>query len=609
MMNNYGIDIWGKGNFIIDDDMLRINNEFKPSLLEITREIQAQGVHGPILLRFPELIERQIDLLYSNFQLSIEENGYQGTFNAVFPLKVNQFPQVINPLMRYGEKYQYGLEAGSKAELILAMKKAPIGHPITVNGFKDIEMITLGFIAAQMDHNITLTIEGINELNSIIEVIKATNLKVPKIGIRIRLHNTGSGTWAKSGGINSKFGLTSTELLEAITLLQEHELLEQFTMLHFHIGSQIEDITVIKRALREVGNIYAELKKLGARQLSALNIGGGMAVEYAQHPAKRMTNYDVREFSNDVVFLLREIMNNKGVEHPDIYTESGRFIVASHAVLVTPVLELFSQDYNKRQLRLGDSNPPLINELKALYNELTPYNCIEYLHDALDHIESLLTLFDLGYITLNDRSNAEILVHQIIKKSLYLSQESQTPELERLQAKLQERYLINSSFFQSLPDFWGLQQNFPVMPIHRLDSRPIRAASLWDITCDSDGEIPFNTETPLYLHDVDLESEDYFLAFFNVGAYQETLGMNHNLFSHPTECTIRYDETGFIIGDLIKSDSILHDIKELGYNQELLFETLMAELEKSKFDDPKEKQQTMEKLKQILSENGYLKTI
>lgn len=608
-MNNYGIDIWGKGNFIIDDDKLRLNNEFKPSLLEITREVQAQGIHGPILLRFPELIERQIALLYSNFHLSIEENGYKGRFHAVFPLKVNQFPQVIKPLIASGKKYQYGLEAGSKAELILAIKETPIGNPITVNGFKDIEMITLGFIAAQIGHDITLTIEGINELNSIIEVIKTTELKVPKVGIRIRLHNTGSGTWAKSGGINSKFGLTSTELLEAITLLKENQLLPRFTMLHFHIGSQIEDIITIKKALREIGNIYAELKKLGANQLSVLNIGGGMAVEYAQHPAKRVTNYDIREFSNDVVFLLKEIMNNKGVEHPDIYTESGRFIVASHAVLVTPVLELFTQDYNKRQLNLGDSNPPLINELKLLYDDLTPYNCIEYLHDALDHIESLLTLFDLGYITLNDRSNAEILVHQIIKKSLYLSQETQTPELERLQAKLQERYLVNSSFFQSLPDFWGLQQNFPVMPIHKLDIRPIRAASLWDITCDSDGEIPFSTETPLYLHDVDLESEDYFLAFFNVGAYQETLGMNHNLFSHPTECTIRYDETGYVINELIKSDSISHGIKELGYDQELLFETLTNELEKSVFDKPNEKSQTVDKLKQILLQNGYLNNI
>jgi len=608
-MHSYGIDIWGKGNFIIDEDLLRLNNEFKPALLDIIREIQNRGIHGPVLLRFPELIERQIQLLYSNFHLSIDEIGYQGKFNAVFPLKVNQFPQVVNAIIKYGEKYQYGLEAGSKAELILAMTKTPMGCPITVNGFKDIEMISLGFMAAQMGHNITLTIEGINELNGIISVAHSTRLKIPKIGIRIRLHNTGSGTWAKSGGIHAKFGLTSTELLEAIKLLQKNDLLDQFTMLHFHIGSQIEDITTVKRALREVGNVYAELKKLGADKLKALNIGGGMAVEYAQHPSKRVTNYEIREFSNDVVFLLQEIMDHKGVEHPDIFTESGRFIVASHAVLVTPVLELFTQDYNKRQLNLSDSNPPLINELKALYDELTPYNCIEYLHDALDHIESLLTLFDLGYINLNDRSNAEILVHQIIKKSLYLSQEAPTPELERLQAKLQERYLINSSFFQSLPDFWGLQQHFPVMPLHKLDSRPMRAASLWDITCDSDGEIPFNVETPLYLHDVDLDTEDYFLAFFNVGAYQETLGMNHNLFSHPTECSIHCDETGFRISDLNKSNSILDSMDELGYQQQNIFSQLLNSLEQSHFNNPDEKGPTLDNFKLILMQNGYLNTI
>jgi len=279
-------------------------------------------------------------------------------------------------------------------------------------------------------------------------------------------------------------------------------------------------------------------------------------------------------------------------------------------VLITPVLELFSQDYNKHQLNLSKSNPPLINELKALFDDLTAYNCIEYLHDALDHIESLLTLFDLGYITLNDRSNAaEILVHQIIKKSLYLSQENQTPELERLQAKLQERYLINSSFFQSLPDFWGLQQHFPVMPLHKLDSRPMRAASLWDITCDSDGEIPFNVDAPLYLHDVDLETEDYFLAFFNVGAYQETLGMNHNLFSHPTECTVSFDKTGFVLSEIIQSSSILECIGELGYPQKNLVDSLLKSLQLSDFEDPDEKDKTIVKLKEILLQNGYLNTI
>ena len=347
------------------------------------------------------------------------------------------------------------MEAGSKAELALAMAKTPLGSPITVNGFKDEEMVTLSFIAAQMGHDITITIEGIGELEWIIDVAQSCNLKVPNIGIRIRLQSEGSGIWAKSSGLSAKFGLTSTELIEAMSMLQEHNMVEHFTMIHFHVGSQMQDISTLKRVLRESGNIYAELKKMGASALGAINIGGGLAVEYSQHTSTRLRNYTLEEFSNSVVFLLREIMNAKGVDHPDIYTESGRFIVASHSVLISPVLELFSHDYQEKSLKLKEKNPPLIEELRELNSLLSPRTCIEYMHDALDHMESLLTLFNLGHIDLLDRSNAEILVHQIIKKSLYLSQDNLVPEIERLQVKLQERYLINSSIFQSIPDYWG----------------------------------------------------------------------------------------------------------------------------------------------------------
>jgi arginine decarboxylase len=607
-MHNYGIELWANNNFIIDKGLVKLNNRLKPSLLEISKKIQAEARQGPVLLRFPELIQQQIEQLFSNFKFSINDNNYKGNFYAVYPLKVNQNPQVVDSIIDYGKKYRYGLEAGSKAELILAMDKTPLGSPITVNGFKDTDMITLGFIAAQMGHNITLIIEGINELKMIIDVAKKTKLTMPKVGIRIRLHSKGSGTWERSGGINSKFGLTSTELLESILLLQKNDLLDFFTMLHFHIGSQIEDITTVKKALREVGNIYAELKKMGAENLSALNIGGGLAVEYAQHKSQKLTNYDLREFSNDVIFLIGEIMDRKEVAHPDIYTESGRFIVASHAVLIAPVLELFSQDYNKRQLNLAANNPPLIDELKVLYDELSAKNCIEYLHDALDHIESLLTLFDLGYISLQDRSNAEILVHQIIKKSLYFYPDGQTPELECLQTKLQERYLINSSFFQSLPDFWGLQQQFPVMPIHKLDQKSLRAASLWDITCDSDGEIPFNSDAPLYLHDVDIETEDYCLAFFNVGAYQETLGMKHNLFSKPTECSITFNEKDYLISELIHSESIQNTMLSLGYHQFELLNNLKEKLGNAHYKNIEEQTKIVDSLRQILLQNCYLNT-
>jgi arginine decarboxylase len=607
-MENYGIDVWSNNNFIVDSGQIRLNYKCMPSLLEIVEEIRSGDVRGPILLRFPHLIKSQIRTLYSHFDRAIEQNNYNGEFKAVFPLKVNQLPNAVDAIATQGKEFNYGFEAGSKAELILAMSKTPKDAYITVNGFKDKEMITLGFIAAQSGHNITMTIEGLGELETIIEVANECKLKVPQIGLRVRLHSSGSGIWAKSGGMDAKFGLTSTEIIEAIELLEEENLLQNLTMIHFHIGSQISDIAPLKKALREAGNIYAELKKMGADGLNNINIGGGLAVEYNQHSHVSSRNYSIAEFTSSVVFLLGEIMNAKNVPHPNIFTESGRFISASHAVLITPVLELFTHDYQEVHLEFKQVNPPLIEELRELNKLLNNNNCMEYLHDALDHMESLLTLFDLGYIDLQDRSNAEILVHNIIKRALYLKSTNTTKELERLQEKLQERYLINASIFQSLPDYWGLGQHFPVMPLHHLNTTPLRAASLWDITCDSDGEIGFNPKKPLYLHDVNLDEEEYFLGFFNVGAYQETLGMAHNLFTHPSEYTITIDEQNYYISKAKESKNLLEILSSIGYDSAKIEKQLKDDLLGSTFVSDEQKSDTLAKLELFLSQNGYLRT-
>ena len=607
-MNNYGIDIFSNDNFTINNGELKLNYKSKPSVINIVQQIRSEGIRGPMLLRFPHLIKKQIKNLYNNFNDAMVENNYNGSFNAVFPLKVNQFPNALEAIVEQGKEFKYGLEAGSKAELVLAMSQVEPGCDITINGFKDEEMITLAFIGASSGHNITLTIEGLNELETIIEVAKNTNYKVPNIGIRIRLHSAGSGAWAKSGGMDAKFGLTSTEIIEAVSLLREANLLDSLSMVHFHIGSQMSDIAPLKKALREAGNIFAELRMMGAKSLENINIGGGLAVEYEQHEDKMSHNYSVKEFSSSVVFLLGEIMDAKDIKHPNIYTESGRYVVASHAVLVAPVLELFSQDYHERLLNLKEVNPPLVEELVSLNSMISHKTSIEYLHDALDHQESLFTLFDLGYIDLQDRSNAEILVHNIIKKALYIEGFEGSRELELLQARLQERYLVNLSIFQSLPDYWGIKQNFPVMPIHKLNKKPIRAASLWDITCDSDGEIGFNPSKPLHLHDVDLDNEEYFLGFFNVGAYQETLGMNHNLFSRPNEYTINITDQGYEVSNPIESENILDILNNIGYKSENILKKLENNIIQSDFIEEKEKGDTLTKLKTYLEQNGYLRT-
>ncbi len=615
MNKNYGITIWGDNNFIIKNSTVNVNYKSEPSLLEITQDVRNRGYKGPLLLRFPHLIKKQISTLYNEFNRAKKEFEYRGKFQAVFPLKVNQFPNFVNSLMEVSKEFNYGLEAGSKAELLIAITHTPIGAPITVNGFKDKEMISLCFLAAQMGHNITLTIEGIGEIETIIEVNKEFNLgkeKVitPKIGVRIRLHSAGIGVWAKSGGYSSKFGLSSTELLEAYDLIKKHNLLQQFWMIHFHIGSQMSEIAPLKKALREAGNIYADLKNRGAFALNAVNIGGGLAVEYSQQKENKEVNYSLKEFANDVVFVMKEISKHKNIEEPDIFTESGRFIASSHAVLIAPVLELFSQDYHEKSLRLKENNPPLIAELNDLWISLNRSNAREYLHDALDHMESLLTLFDLGYIDLEDRSNTEILVNLIIKKSILLLDNDTTKELKKLQNKIQERYLVNFSVFQSLPDFWGLQQHFPMMPIDKLDIKATNPATIWDITCDSDGEIPFDDNAPLYLHDVNVTKDEYFLAFFLTGAYQEVLGMKHNLFTHPTEVTIKFDENNlYYIENLTESKNIMDVLDEINYDKNHIDKKLKNLIEESTIIKKKEKRELQNRLNFYLNENSYLKTI
>lgn len=596
-MDTYGIDIWGDNNFLIENGLAKVNHDCKPSLISIVQEVREQDFKGPLLLRFPHITKKQISTLYKTFSNSIQEYKYKGSFNAVFPLKVNQLPTFIQPLIKGGEEFNYGLEAGSKAELIIAMTYNNMNAPITVNGFKDKEMVHLAFIARSKGHNITLIIEGLNELETIIEVQKQTSLPCPNIGLRVRLHSGGSGIWAKSGGINSKFGLTSTEILEAYELVEKNNMIEFLTMIHFHIGSDMNSIKPLKKALREAGHIYAELKNLGASNLNNINIGGGLAVEYSAYERSRF--YSLREFASDVIFTLKDIAKQKGVEEPNIFTESGRFISAASTVLVTPVLELFSSEYELEHLKLKEVNPPLIHELNELFKDITKRTAHEYMHDSIDHMESLLTLFDLGYIDLQDRSNAEILTHQIIKKAISLLEIDDFEELRKLDENIQEKYLLNFSIFQSLPDYWGIKQEFPIMPLTHLDKKPTRSASLWDITCDSDGELPFNSEKPLYLHDINLNKEDYFLGFFNVGAYQDTLGMKHNLFSHPTEVNVVFKDGNVVLEKIIESQTIIDILEDIDYDTQDIKEKL-----KENLDD-----NTFKILEKYLNENSYLKTI
>lgn len=609
-MKDYGISIWGSDNFTIKNGRVCVNFGKKPALIDIVKTLRNDGYKGPLLLRFPHLIQKQIQRIYTKFEKAKKEFNYKGAFNAVYPLKVNQYPGFVKNLVKFGKDYNYGLEAGSKAELLLAMAYNNDNAPITVNGFKDRELINMGFIAKEMGHNITLTIEGLNELESIISTAKQRFKPKPNIGLRVRLHSAGVGIWAKSGGINSKFGLTSTELIEAMQMLKDNNLLEYFTMIHFHLGSQITEIHALKKALIEASNIYIELRKMGAKNLKAINLGGGLAVEYSQFKDEQNRNYTLSEYANDMVFILKNRAEQKKDLEPDIFIESGRFIAAHHAVLVAPVLELFSQEYTESKLFLKEKNPELIDELYDLYKSIKPANALEYMHDSIDHMESILTLFDLGYVDLQDRSNAEILVHLVIKKAILLLGDTQnSADFFAIQNEVQERYLVNFSLFQSMPDFWGLEQGFPIMPLTHLDKKPTRSASIWDITCDSDGEMSYSKNNPLVLHDVDLDKENYFLGFFLVGAYQEVLGMKHNLFTHPTEASIYIDEKDYEIQDIIEAQSILDTLDDLDYDVRVIMDTLNEKISNSTLINEKQKKQILGELYLFLNDNGYLKSV
>ncbi len=596
-MDDYGIDIWSDDNFIIENGLVKLHYKNNPALIDMVQSVRTKGSTGPLILRFPHITQKQINKLYATFNDTIKEYEYNSSFYAVFPLKVNQFPNYLLPMLEGSGSLSYGLEAGSKAELLLAMAYNNKNAPITVNGFKDKQMITLGFIAKSQGHDITLTIEGLNELQTIIEVYKELNLPSPNIGLRVRLHSSGSGTWAKSGGIHSKFGLSSMEILQAFEMLKKYNLTGILKMIHFHIGSDMNNISPLKKALKESGHIYVELKKMGADGLDSINIGGGLAVEYSQF--NRNIQYSLKEFANDVVFTLKDISEKNGVNSPNIFTESGRFIAAASSVLIAPVLELFSSEYHESNIRLKDKNPPIIEELDFLYKDITKENAKEYMHDSLEHLESILTLFDLGYVDLIDRSNAEVLTHLIIKKAITLKDTQNDKELKILDDKIQEKYLLNFSIFQSLPDFWGIDQEFPIMPLTHLDKKATRSANIWDITCDSDGEIPFESTKPLYLHDVDLSKEEYFLGFFLVGAYQDTLGMKHNLFSAPSEVNITFENDKMKIENFIKSQSILDIFDDLDYDTKEVLKNLLKTIKDEKLQNI---------LHEYIQDNSYLKT-
>jgi arginine decarboxylase len=576
-VETYGIENWSagyfgvnrKGNLIVSASDSGGDNP-SADVKEIIDDLSRRGISTPVLLRFPQLLTGQIRKLQKAFKNSIKEFGYDGGHMCVFPMKVNQNRAVIEEYLKEGKRYNFGLEAGSKAELYaaLAMEQAD-DSLLVLNGFKDKDFIRLAFAGAQAGKNVVIVIEKLSELEHTIKLteevtLENPNVKLPMIGVRVKLYSKGSGKWEKSGGEAAKFGLTTTEILEVIRRLTEAGRIEMLKLLHFHIGSQLTDIKRIKNAMKEAARTYAKIRQLNI-PIEFLDVGGGMAVDYdgSRTSFESSANYNAQEFANDVVYMIKTVCNDEDVPHPTIIQESGRFLAAYHAILVTNIqdeIETIVEDLTPVALEADD--PQVVKELFDLRDSITAKNYREYYHDALEHREELFTMFNLGLISLENRGKGEVLFWDVCEKADEFAQQKKyvAEEFADLRQLLCAKYLANFSVFRSIPDNWALEQLFPIIPIHKLNKKPTEYATLCDITCDSDGIVDkfvdlHDVKPVLELHKLE-KGVPYYLAIMLVGAYQEVMGNNHNLFGAPHEAHIHIGEDGYIIKKVIQGATV-----------------------------------------------------
>jgi arginine decarboxylase len=587
-LETYGIENWGagyfginrKGNLVVHPSESDQNRA--ADVREIIDDLRRRGITTPVLLRFPQLIAGQVRKLQRAFRNSIREYEYQGSHMCVYPMKVNQNRAVVEEYLREGVRYDFGLEAGSKAELYGALAMEQSGESLLVlNGFKDEEFIELAFLGARAGKKVVIVIEKLNELDHVLKMVdRFEDSDLPMVGLRVKLYSKGSGRWEKSGGEAAKFGLTSTEILETIRRMQEAGRIDMLKLLHFHIGSQLTDIKRIKNAMKEAARVYAKIVQMKV-PVDLLDVGGGMAVDYdgSKTAFDSSANYTAQEFANDVVYTIMQVCDDEHVPHPTIIQESGRYLSAYHAILVTNVLsEIETVVEDITPIAVDDDDPQVVIELADLREHVTVKNYREFYHDALEHRDELFTLFNLGLISLEDRAKGEVLFWDVCERAdkhaqlaKYVSEEF--TELRRL---LRAKYLTNFSVFRSVPDHWALDQLFPIIPIHRLNKPPTEYATLCDITCDSDGVVDkfvdlHDVKQVLELHTLN-EDEPYYIALMLVGAYQEVMGNNHNLFGAPNEAHIHIDEDGYLIKKVVKGTTVGEALYRARYERGQLHE-------------------------------------
>ena len=576
----YGVKYWGNNYFSINDAG---NVQAHPSgvdsgkidLKELVDEVSRRGIGLPLLIRFSDVLKSRIVELNEAFRRAMAEYGYKGEYKGVYPIKVNQHRYVVEEIVQFGRPYHYGLEAGSKPELLAVMGMLDDEEALIVcNGYKDEEYIETALMASKLGRTVLIVVEKFSELALIAETAKKVGVR-PRIGIRVKLAAKGSGRWEASGGDRSKFGLSTREVVEAINFLRQNDLLNCFELLHFHLGSQISAINAVKNALREAGRFYVEVVNLGA-PLKYFDAGGGLGVDYdgSQTNFASSMNYTMQEYANDIVFSMQEICDASQVPHPTIVSESGRAIVAHHSMLVIDILGVGEFDVGKAPEQVAPTAPRVLQNLFDTHRDISRKNVLEAYHDALEYKDQALQLFNLGNLTLSERVVAEDIFWGICQKIRKLVRELREipEELDGLERALSDTYFCNFSMFQSLPDIWAIDQLFPIMPIHRLGEEPTRRAVLADITCDSDGKIDHfidrrDVKSVLELHPVN--GQDYFLGVFLIGAYQEILGDLHNLFGNTNTVHVSLASGGgYQIEHVVMGDTVTDVLKYVSYARE-----------------------------------------
>ena len=584
----YNVTGWGLKYFSINDkghvQVTPYEGSAPVDLKDVMDELQLRDVSSPILLRFPDILDNRIQKISNCFKKAAAEYDYKGQNFVVYPIKVNQMRQVVEEIVSHGNKYNIGLEPGSKTELHAVL--ATNSHEkslIICNGYKDEDYIELALLAQKMGRRIILVVEKLNELRLIAEVAKRIKIE-PNIGIRIKLSSSGSGKWEESGGDVSKFGLNSSELLDALAFLEKNKMENCLKLIHFHIGSQITKIRRIKNALREAMQFYVQLSKMGLN-IEFVDIGGGLGVDYdgtRSSSSANSMNYSIQEYVNDSVSALVDVCVKNNLPQPNIITESGRSLTAHHSVLIIDVLETAQLPIWTESKEISDDNHELARELYAIWNKINPSRVLEDWHDAVQIREEALELFSLGLLDLKTRAQIEKLYWSVAREVNDMTRSMKHPpeELRKIGKMLPEKYFCNFSLFQSLPDSWAIDQMFPIMPIIRLDEKPGRLATLQDITCDSDGKIshfvsPQGASEALPVHAL-RPGEPYYIGVFLVGAYQEILGDMHNLFGDTNAVHISVSKDGYEIDQLIDGETVADVLDYVEYNPKKLVRNVEA---------------------------------